>query len=173
MITGVGLVCVYVLDLDEARDFYVGKLGFEVSLDTVQEDFRWLVIHAPRQPEVPLMLVVPGRPAVDDETAEQIRSLIATGYLGPGALATDDCWATYRELEAKGVEFIEKPEEPVLRHRRRVSRPLRQPLAADPAEAIVRARGRSVEQPGSHCRAATVRGQLRRRGAGPGPMRRS
>ena len=26
-------------------------------------------------------------------------------------MATDDCWATYRELEAKGVEFIEKPEE--------------------------------------------------------------
>ncbi|MGH9244611.1 MAG: VOC family protein, partial [Acidimicrobiales bacterium] len=63
------------------------------------------------QPEVPLMLVVPGAPAVDGETAEQIRSLVATGYLRPGALATKDCWATYRELKAKGVEFIEDPEE--------------------------------------------------------------
>jgi catechol 2,3-dioxygenase-like lactoylglutathione lyase family enzyme len=111
MITGVGLVCVWVLDMDDARDFYVGTLGFEVSVDMVRDDFRWLVVHAPGQPEVPLMLVVPGPPAVDDETALQIRSLVATGYLGPGALATDDCWATYRELEAKGVEFIEKPEE--------------------------------------------------------------
>jgi catechol 2,3-dioxygenase-like lactoylglutathione lyase family enzyme len=111
MITGVGLVCVWVLDMDDARDFYVGTLGFEVSVDMVCDDFRWLVVHAPGQLEVPLMLVVPGPPAVDDETALQIRSLVATGYLGPGALATDDCWATYRELEAKGVEFIEKPEE--------------------------------------------------------------
>ncbi|QBI18577.1 hypothetical protein ER308_02680 [Egibacter rhizosphaerae] len=43
--------------------------------------------------------------------AEQIRSLIATGHLGPGAFATKDCRATYRELKAKGVEFIEEPEE--------------------------------------------------------------
>ena len=76
-----------------------------------RDGFHWLVVHAPDQPEVPLMLVVPGPPAIDDETAEQIRSLVATGYLGPGALATKDCWATYRELKAKGVEFIEDPEE--------------------------------------------------------------
>ena len=111
MITGVGLVCVWVLDIDEARDFYVGTLGFDVSFDMERDGFHWLVVHAPTQPEVPIMLVVPGPPAVDDATAEQLRSLVATGYLGPGALATDDCWATYRELEAKGVEFIEKPEE--------------------------------------------------------------
>jgi extradiol dioxygenase family protein len=57
------------------------------------------------------MLVVPGPPLVDGPIAEQIRSLIATGHLGPGAFATEDCWATYRDLEAKGVEFIEEPEE--------------------------------------------------------------
>lgn len=111
MITGVALVCVYVLDMDEARDFYVGKLGFEVGVDMVQEGFHWLTVHSPEQPEVPLMLVVPGPPAVDDGVAAQIQSLIATGYLGPGALATDDCRATYRDLKAKGVEFIEEPEE--------------------------------------------------------------
>ncbi|WP_205745862.1 VOC family protein [Egibacter rhizosphaerae] len=37
--------------------------------------------------------------------------MIATGHLGPGAFATKDCRATYRELKAKGVEFIEEPEE--------------------------------------------------------------
>jgi catechol 2,3-dioxygenase-like lactoylglutathione lyase family enzyme len=111
MITGIALVCVFVLDIDVARDFYVGRLGFKVSLDTERDGFHWLVVHAPDQPEVPLMLVVPGPPAVNLQTAEQIRSLVATGYLGPGALATKDCWATYRELKAKGVEFIEDPEE--------------------------------------------------------------
>jgi catechol 2,3-dioxygenase-like lactoylglutathione lyase family enzyme len=111
MISGIALVCVFVLDIDVARDFYVDTLGLKVGFDMERDGFHWLVVHAPDQPEVPLMLVVPGPPAVDGERAEQIRSLVATGYLGPGALATKDCWATYRELKAKGVEFIEDPEE--------------------------------------------------------------
>lgn len=111
MITGFALVCVNVLDMDEARDFYVTKLGMEVDMDTVHDGFHWLVVHAPAQPETPLMLVLPGPPVMEGEIAEQIRSLVATGYMGPGAFATDDCWATYRKLTAKGVEFIEEPEE--------------------------------------------------------------
>jgi catechol 2,3-dioxygenase-like lactoylglutathione lyase family enzyme len=109
MIIGVGLVCVYVLDMDEARSFYVDKLGLHVGVDMVRDGFRWLTVHSPKQPEVPIMLVDPA--AMDHAAAEQIRSLVATGYLGPGALATDDCWATFHELKAKGVEFIEEPEE--------------------------------------------------------------
>ena len=111
VITGFGLVCVFVLDIDEARDFYVGTLGLEIDVDMVQDGVHWLVVHAPEQPEVPLMLALPGPPVMDAETAQQIRSLVATGYLAPGAFATKDCWATYRELAAKGVEFIEAPEE--------------------------------------------------------------
>jgi len=111
VITGFALVCVNVLDMDQARDFYVGKLGFEIDVDMVQDGFHWLVVHPPAQPELPLMLVLPGPPVVDGEVAEQIRSLVATGYMGPGAFRTEDCWATYRELKGKGVEFIEEPEE--------------------------------------------------------------
>ncbi len=111
MITGMALVCVNVLDLDEAYDFYVHKLGLEVGFDKVLDGFRWLTVHAREQPEVPIMLVVPEPPVVEGRVAAQIKSLIATGYMGPGALRTDDCRRTYRELKAKGVEFIEEPEE--------------------------------------------------------------
>lgn len=111
MITGIALVCVRVLDMDVAREFYVDKLGLEVDVDMVQDGFHWFVMHAPDQPEVPIMLVDPSPPVVDEPIAEQMRSLIATGYLGPGAFATKDCQATYQELKAKGVEFIEEPEE--------------------------------------------------------------
>lgn len=111
MISGLALVCVNVLDMDQARDFYVETLGFEVAYDRVHDGFHWLVVHAPEQPEVPIMLVVPGPPQVDGELAEQIRSLVSTGHMSVGAFATKDCWATYRELLAKGVEFIEGPEE--------------------------------------------------------------
>ncbi|MFD4997044.1 VOC family protein [Streptomyces buecherae] len=111
MITGFALICVNVLDMDVARDFYVDTLGFEVDVDVVQDGFHWFVVHAPHQPEVPLMLVVPGAPAVDEEIAKRIRSLVATGHASVGAFATRDCWATYRELSARGVEFVEPPEE--------------------------------------------------------------
>ncbi len=50
-------------------------------------------------------------------------------------MATDDCWATYRELQAKGVEFIEPPEERFYGIDAALPRPLRQPLAAHPAQA--------------------------------------
>ena len=112
MITGVGLVCVYVLDYDEAYDFYVGKLGLMVGFDAPMEGGgRWLLVHSPKQPEVPIMLAVPAPPAVDEERAAKGRELVATGLLGTGALATDDCRATCEELRARGVEFIEEPSE--------------------------------------------------------------
>jgi catechol 2,3-dioxygenase-like lactoylglutathione lyase family enzyme len=111
MITGFALVCLNVLDLDEGKAFYVDTLGFEVGIDQEMDGFRWLTVHPPGRPDLPMMLVVPEPPVVDAGSAEQIRSLIARGYLGLGALQTDDCWATYRELSARGVEFTEPPEE--------------------------------------------------------------
>ena len=111
MITGVGLVCVWVLDMDEARSFYADTLGLDVAMDMEQDGIRWLIVSAPAQPEVPIMLVNPASVPMDSEIADQIRSLVATGFLGPGSLATDDCRATYAELKARGVEFTEEPEE--------------------------------------------------------------
>ena len=111
MITGIGLVCVYVLDMDEARPFYVDTLGLEVTMDMEQDGFRWLIVHSSAQPDVPIMLVDPATVAMGEAVAEQLRSMVATGFLGPGAFSTDDCRKTYAELKAKGVEFIEEPEE--------------------------------------------------------------
>ena len=111
MITGFALVCLQVPDLVEAKSFYVDTLGFEVGIDQELDGFRWLTVHPPTAPETPMMLVVPGPPGVDADTAAVLRDLIARGVIGIGALRTDDCWATYRELSAKGVEFTEQPEE--------------------------------------------------------------
>jgi catechol 2,3-dioxygenase-like lactoylglutathione lyase family enzyme len=113
MITGVGLVCVWVLDYDEAKDFYVNKLGLTLMMDEPMEDGagRWLLVHSEQQPNTPIMLVVPGPPLMDPKTTGKISELISTGFLGPGALATDDCWGTYKELLGRGVEFTEEPSE--------------------------------------------------------------
>jgi catechol 2,3-dioxygenase-like lactoylglutathione lyase family enzyme len=111
MITGFALMCLNVLDLDEAKEFYVEVLGFDVGVDQEMGGFRWLTVHPPGRPDQPLMLVVPGPPAVDAETATTMRELVERGQLGLGALATDDCRRTYEELRARGVEFSEPPEE--------------------------------------------------------------
>ena len=102
---------VYVLDQDEALDFYVGKLGFEVSTDADLGFMRWLTVRFPGQP-VELLLEKPGPPAHDEATAEQIRELVTKGALGMAAIiAVDDVHQTYADLVAKGVEFTEEPTE--------------------------------------------------------------
>ena len=83
MITGVGLICVFVLDMDEAREFYTVKLGLEVGVDMVRDGFRWLTVHSPRQPELPIMLVDPSAAVMDTETAEQIQVLGRDRLPGP------------------------------------------------------------------------------------------
>jgi predicted enzyme related to lactoylglutathione lyase len=56
-------------------------------------------------------MAIPGPPVMDDETAEEVRALMAKGFAGTIFLATDDCQASYEELRGRGVEFTEEPEE--------------------------------------------------------------
>ena len=101
---------VYVLDQNEALDFYVGKLGFKVDSDADLGFMRWLTIVLPSDPGREILLEVPGGPLHSDETAAQVRDLVTKGALGVAAiLTTDDCQRTYEELSAKGVEFTQLP----------------------------------------------------------------
>ena len=106
---------VWVHDQDEALAFYTQKLGMEVRADvTLPEmgDFRWLTVGPVGQEDVSIVLMaIPGQPVLNDETADQIRSLMAKGFAGTVFLTTDDCQASYDELKARGVEFTEAPEE--------------------------------------------------------------
>src|SRR6476660_422394 len=89
---------VYVLDQDEALDFYVGKLGFEVNTDADLGFMRWLTVNFPGQRDLQLLLAKPGPPLHDDATAEQLRELVAKGAMGVAAIvAVDDIHATYRK----------------------------------------------------------------------------
>lgn len=109
MITNVSLATIWVTDLDEAKAFYIDKLGFQESADlTMGDGYRWLTVIHPDHPELELTLMIPG-PPLDEESAEAFRRMLAKGTLGAVGLATDDCHATHRELAAKGVEFIQAP----------------------------------------------------------------
>ncbi len=113
MITHLSHATIYVLDQEEAKNFYVDKLGFELKTDfTMDTGFRWLTVSTKDQPdvEIVLMAIQPGF-MFDEETANQIKGLAQKGALGSGVFRTTDCHATYEELKAKGVEFIAPPED--------------------------------------------------------------
>jgi catechol 2,3-dioxygenase-like lactoylglutathione lyase family enzyme len=102
---------IWVLDQDEALDFYVGKLGLEVSADVDMEIMRWLTVNVPGQPDREILLQVPGPPAMDEDGTNQVRDLLSKGAIMGAIFTTDDCRATYEELVAKGVEFTQEPTE--------------------------------------------------------------
>jgi catechol 2,3-dioxygenase-like lactoylglutathione lyase family enzyme len=105
----------WVHDQDEALAFYTDKLGFEVRSDvTLPElgNFRWLTVGPAAQPDIAIVLMaIPGPPVMDEETAEQVRTLMSKGFAGTVFLTTDDAHAAYEELKERGVEFTEEPEE--------------------------------------------------------------
>jgi catechol 2,3-dioxygenase-like lactoylglutathione lyase family enzyme len=111
MITKLSHTTIWVLDQDEALDFYTQKLGFEVRTDARMDDFRWLTVSPPGQPDHELILLEPGPPMMDEEAAEQVKALVAKGVLGPGAFGTDDCRTTFAELSQRGVNFLSEPTE--------------------------------------------------------------
>ena len=103
---------IYVLDQDEALDFYVGKLGLEVRSDVDLGFMRWLTVGVPGDTDREILLEKPGPPAMSDEAAEQVRDLLTKGAMGLALiLRTDDCHRTYEELKSRGVEFTEEPTE--------------------------------------------------------------
>jgi catechol 2,3-dioxygenase-like lactoylglutathione lyase family enzyme len=112
MFTSITTSSLYVLDQDEALDFYVGKLGLEVVTDQDLGFMRWLTVCVPGDPARQILLERPGPPAMDEATAGQARELVAKGAM-PGwfALATDDARKTYEQLKARGVELTEEPTE--------------------------------------------------------------
>src|SRR5262249_30088422 len=105
----------WVQDQDEALAFYTQKLGWEVRMDvTMAElgDFRWLAVGPVGQPDISgVLMAIPGPPVMDTDTGEQVRTLMAKGFAGTIFLTTDDCRTAHDELAARGVEFVEEPEE--------------------------------------------------------------
>jgi catechol 2,3-dioxygenase-like lactoylglutathione lyase family enzyme len=109
MITNVYLATVWVTDQDEAKSFYIDKLGFRETTDyTMSDGYRWLTVAHPDHPELQLTLAKPG-PPLDDEDAAAVRRMLDKGSMNAVGLATDDCHKTHQELVAKGVEFIQEP----------------------------------------------------------------
>lgn len=102
-----GLTAIVVNDYDEAIDFYVGTLGFELVEDThvPEQQKRWVVVAPPGYIESRLLLAR----AVGDEQSSRVGD--QTGGRVFLFLYTDDFWRDYEAYRAKGVEFVREPKE--------------------------------------------------------------
>lgn len=111
----IGSAQLWVHDQDEALEYYTKKVGMEIRSDvTVPElgNFRWLTVGPAGQDDVAITLMaIPGPPVMDEQTAKEVRALMAKGFAGTIFLVTDDCRAAYEEMRGRGVEFTEAPEE--------------------------------------------------------------
>src|SRR5690242_14758035 len=113
MIQKMAYAAIFVMDQDQALDFYVKKLGFELKMDqSMPNGFRWLTVSPKGQSDfqIILMKVAPG-PKLPPEDVQTIGELMKKGAFGAGVFQTADCRKTYEELKAKGVEFLSPPKE--------------------------------------------------------------
>ncbi len=100
---------IYVLDQDEALEFYVGKLGLEVHTDNDLGFMRFLTVNVPGDRNHQILLEKPGPPVMDPATTEQVRDLLTKGRTGGHLFFSClDGRATFEELRAKGVEFTQE-----------------------------------------------------------------
>jgi len=100
-----GLVSLVVRDYNEALEFFVGKLGFQLVEDTYvpEQSKRWVVVSPPGATESRLLLA-------RASSAEQVSRIGAqTGGRVFLFLHTDDFWRDYERYKARGVEFVRPP----------------------------------------------------------------
>src|SRR2546421_189912 len=97
----IGAAQLWVHDQDQALAFYTQKVGREVRADVPIPErgtFRCLTVGPAGQPDISTPLrATPAPPVMDDDTAEEVRKLMAKGFAGTLFLTTDDCQAAYEE----------------------------------------------------------------------------
>ncbi|WP_105169592.1 VOC family protein [Pseudoalteromonas sp. T1lg23B] len=100
-------IALVVRDYDEAIDFYVNKLNFELLEDSYQseQNKRWVVIAPPGSKGATILLA--------KATTEQQMECIGkqTGGRVFLFLCTDDFWRDHDKMVKEGIEFIRPPTE--------------------------------------------------------------
>lgn len=100
-------VALVVKDYDEAIDFYVRKLNFELIEDTYQpeQDKRWVVVSPPNSNGVTLLLAKASNSEQENFIGNQAGGRV---FL---FLSTDDFWRDYQRMVDDGITFIREPKE--------------------------------------------------------------
>ena len=97
-------IALIVQDYDDAKDFYVGKLGFTLVEDTVMsETKRWVVVKPPGDGATSLLLAK----AANDEQKSRVGN--QTGGRVFLFLHTDNFDRDYQNMVKQGIEFVRGP----------------------------------------------------------------
>lgn len=98
-------IALVVRDYDEALDFYVGKLGFELIEDTYQpeQDKRWVVVAPTGTNGSTILLARASRPEQEAFIGDQAGGRV---FL---FLKTDDFARDYARYVEADVEFVRPP----------------------------------------------------------------
>ena len=145
MLTSLSHSFIYVLDHEQAVDFYVNKLGLEVGgtpISARSAGSPSMSLASPNHRSCSR----PPRWDTTRSTAAAIRELVTKGG-GTGLIfSVDDCRKTYEALVEKGVEFTQEPTEHFygidcgLRdpfgNPLRITQPAPQPLQIPPREEV-------------------------------------
>lgn len=99
------MVSLVVRDYDEALDFFVGKLGFQLVEDSPvpEQAKRWVVISPPGATESRLLLAKASTPEQSSYIGNQ------TGGRVFLFLYTDDFWRDYNHYKSQGIVFVREP----------------------------------------------------------------
>lgn len=97
-------VTLVVREYDEAIAFFTHQLGFHLLEDTILGDGkRWVVVAPNGSPTLRLLLARASTP-------DEIRSVgNQTGGRVFLFLLTDNFWDDYRNMQSRGVKFLETP----------------------------------------------------------------
>jgi len=100
-------IALVVRDYDEAIDFYVTKLGFELIEDTYQpaQDKRWVVVAPPGSLGTTLLLAKASKPEQESFVGNQAGGRV---FL---FLNTDNFWRDYERLRTQNITFVREPKE--------------------------------------------------------------
>ena len=100
-------IAILVKDYDQALDFYVNKLKFELLEDTYQpeQNKRWVVVSPPGSNGVTLLLA---RASTSDQNHFVGNQAGGRVFL---FLNTDDFWRDYNRMVSVGIKFIREPQQ--------------------------------------------------------------
>ncbi len=98
---------IVVSDYDEAIEFYINILGFDLIEDTYQpeQDKRWVLVAPKGSKGVSILLARASK-------SEQLNFVgNQTGGRVSFFLNTDDFWRDYKLYQSRGVKFVREPSE--------------------------------------------------------------
>lgn len=99
-------IALVVTDYDEAINFYINQLDFQLLEDTViDEHKRWVLVAPPGAKECSLLLAKAANMEQENSIGNQ------TGGRVFLFLFTDNFWRDYEKYRNRGIQFVRKPQE--------------------------------------------------------------